>query len=149
MAKSKPPRLAVWLLRLCLSTRSFEAIAGDLFEECGAHSTSWFWKQAFSALLCWAHFSDGFSRSVRRPLFNPLENACADFRYALRTLGRTPTLTGAILIATALGIGVNTGVFSLFNAMILRPLPVKDAGNVITIYQIFHNLKERHIDGER
>src|SRR5260370_26961554 len=71
-------------------------------------------------------------------------NIIADIRYAIRTLAKTPTVTTAILIATALGIGVNTGIFSLLNAVALRPLPVKDAGRVVSIYQVFHKDKNGH-----
>lgn len=129
MGKHDPPRLAVLLLRLCLSKRSFEAIAGDLFEEYSSRgrSASWFWKQALSALPRRFHSSDEFSGLPRRPLPNLLETVFADVRYALRAVRRTPSLTAAIILATALGIGVNTGVFSLLNALVLRPLPVKDA----------------------
>src|SRR5690349_18335115 len=68
----------------------------------------------------------------------------ADIRYAIRTLAKTPTVTAAILMATALGIGVNTGIFSLLNAVALRPLPVKDAGRVVSLYQIFHQKQNAH-----
>src|SRR5690349_8177366 len=68
----------------------------------------------------------------------------ADIRYAIRTLAKTPTVTAAILMATALGIGVNTGIFSLLNAVALRPLPVKDAGRVVSIYQVFRRVQSAH-----
>ncbi len=68
----------------------------------------------------------------------------ADMRYAIRNLAKTPTVTAAILMATALGIGVNTGIFSLLNAVAFRPLPVKDAGRVVSIYQTFQHDKSAH-----
>ena len=68
----------------------------------------------------------------------------ADVRYAIRNLAKTPTVTAAILMATALGIGVNTGIFSLLNAVAFRPLPVKDAGRVVSIYQVFHQNQNVH-----
>jgi predicted permease len=149
MARPQPPRLAVLLLRVCLAKRSFEAVAGDLFEEygLGTRSAFWFWKQALSALprrLGPApHLSDG-PRGSRLHL---LDRVSADLRYAMRTLRRTPSLTAAILIATALGIGVNAGIFSLINALALRPLPVKDAGRVVSVYQNFKNVKTRNVHG--
>src|SRR5712691_2244432 len=132
MTKHEPPWLAVLLLRLCLTQHSFEAVAGDLFEEyrSGGRSVWWFWKQAFSTLP--RRFGPdpglfdhaGAPRLKNTRLKNPMDTIIADIRYAMRTLRRAPSLTAAILIATALGIGVNTGIFSLLNALALRPLPV-------------------------
>src|SRR5882762_6807554 len=77
-------------------------------------------------------------------LGNSFGTIFADIRYAIRTLAKTPTVTAAILMATALAIGVNTGIFSLLNAVAFRPLPVKDAARVVSIYQTFHYGQNRH-----
>lgn len=58
-----------------------------------------------------------------------------DLRYALRTLGGNPGFATVALGALALGIGVNTSIFSLYNALALRPLPVKDPGRVARLYR--------------
>src|SRR5688500_12113489 len=47
-----------------------------------------------------------------------------NLRYALRTLFRTPFVTTVAVISLALGIGANAAIFSLFNQMLLKPLPV-------------------------
>jgi predicted permease len=49
----------------------------------------------------------------------------ADLRYAIRTLLRTPAFALTAIVSLALGIGVNTIVFSVVNALVLRPLPVE------------------------
>jgi hypothetical protein len=52
-------------------------------------------------------------------------NGCLqDVRYAIRQLIKTPAITAVVAIALALGIGVNTGIFSVLNGGLFRPLPV-------------------------
>ena len=50
-----------------------------------------------------------------------------DFRYALRTLTRTPGFSFVVILTLGLGIGANTAIFSLMDQVLLRLLPVKDA----------------------
>src|SRR5258706_3741495 len=49
-----------------------------------------------------------------------------NFKFALRTLFKTPFVTIVAIVSLALGIGANAAIFSLFNQMLLRPLPVPD-----------------------
>jgi putative ABC transport system permease protein len=56
-----------------------------------------------------------------------------DIRYAGRTLSKTPVFAVVAVLTLALGIGVNTAVFSVANAIILRPLPVKDGHRLAVI----------------
>ena len=62
-------------------------------------------------------------------------NFVRDLHYTLRTLRKNPGFTVVAVIALALGIGVNTSIFSLYNALALRPLPVKDPGRVVRLFQ--------------
>jgi predicted permease len=54
-----------------------------------------------------------------------------DLRHALRHLGRSPTFTLGATLTLALGIGVSAAVFSALNALVLRPVPIKDPGGLI------------------
>lgn len=56
-----------------------------------------------------------------------------DIRYALRVLRAHPGFTAIAIISLALGIGVNSSMFSLADALLLRPLPVPGASRVVTV----------------
>jgi len=57
-----------------------------------------------------------------------------DLSYAVRTLRRSPLYTFVALLTLAVGIGVNTAIFSVVNATLLRPLPYRNAPRVVTIW---------------
>lgn len=54
-------------------------------------------------------------------------------KFALRTLFRTPFVTAIAVVSLALGIGSNTAIFSLFNQLLLRPLPVEAPGRLVNL----------------
>ncbi|HUU32678.1 MAG TPA: ABC transporter permease, partial [Vicinamibacterales bacterium] len=56
-----------------------------------------------------------------------------DLRLALRALLKTPLVTAIAVVSLALGIGANTAIFSLFNRMLLSPLPVPDASALVNL----------------
>ena len=57
-----------------------------------------------------------------------------DLRYGLRGLARNPGFTAVAMLSLALGIGFNTAIFTVVNAVLLRPLPVSDPHRLLTIY---------------
>ena len=57
-----------------------------------------------------------------------------DIRYALRTLGKSPGLSAVIVLSLAIGIGANTAIFSVVDALLLRPLPYPEADRLAVLW---------------
>jgi predicted permease len=65
--------------------------------------------------------------------FQALENFLRDVSFSMRLLRKSPGFTGVALLTLALGVGANTAVFSLINGLLLRPLAVPDAGQLLVL----------------
>src|ERR1700746_1073048 len=58
-----------------------------------------------------------------------------DLRYGARLLWKAPGFTAVALIALALGMGATTAIFSVVDAVLLKPLPFRDPGSVLVIWE--------------
>ncbi len=63
-----------------------------------------------------------------------MDSLALDLRHSLRGLVRRPGFSAAVVLSLALGIGANTAVFSLVDAVLLKPLPVHDPDRLIALY---------------
>jgi predicted permease len=77
-----------------------------------------------------------------------IENLYEDLRYGLRVLRQNPAFTLAAVLAIALGVGINVGVFSVLNGAALRLLPVARAEQIVSVGQIFHGRTTRNTHEE-
>ena len=136
-----PPRLAEWLLRAVLGTDEAEIVAGDLEETarcCVAPrdglraARRWYTRQALSVVLAHLTRQQTFTLDegrTRKPMaFRQ------DLFYACRSLRKQPGFAATAIVMLALGIGATLAMFSLANAVILKPLPFADPGRLMLVH---------------
>lgn len=63
-----------------------------------------------------------------------------DLKYGTRALARSPGFAAVAIITLALGIGANTAIFSVVNAVVLNPLPFHDPGRVVAVHERYTQL---------
>jgi putative ABC transport system permease protein len=135
-----PPRLALWLLKRRLPPYWRDFIVGDLIEEFEARHAAapdrarrWFWWQTLrcAARPPKAPHHKALPTSPGDPIVRTI---AADLRYALRVLSRAPSFTLAVAGVLALGIGANTAIFSIVNAVLLRPLPFEEPAGLVRVF---------------
>lgn len=78
------------------------------------------------------------ARAVWIPVW--LDQLRQDVRYGLRTLARNPGFTTVAILTLALGIGLTTAVFSVMNAVLLRPLPYADGERLVLVRETFRGI---------
>ncbi len=70
-----------------------------------------------------------------------MQTLITDLRYGLRTMRKNPGFAAAAILILALGIGANTAIFSVVNALVLRPPPYPDSGRLVYVSEGNESLK--------
>ena len=65
--------------------------------------------------------------------FGWLEDVLTDVKHTVRSLRRAPAFTAIAVLTLALGVGANTAIFSVVNAVLLRPLPFENADRLVRV----------------
>ncbi len=136
-----PPTLAARLLSRRLSTEWADYVLGDLEEEFRARAavspraaSFWYWRQA---VRCFTAPPKAMHVVNEKPSRDPyMRTIAADLKYAVRVLLRTPSFALAVIAVLALGIGANTAIFSIVNAVLLRPLPFGDPDRLVRLFHV-------------
>ena len=129
-----PPRLAGALLRLFLSKEDAEVISGDLDEtfRTAPRSRLWYWRQTLSIIS--ARVPGPADLRHAQPQRTTMAAIRQDLSYALRSLAKQPGFTVMAVLMLAVGIGANVAIFSLVNAVLLKPLPFADPDRLMMVH---------------
>src|SRR5581483_7501143 len=76
-----------------------------------------------------------------------LETILQDVKYGARMMVKNPLFSVIAVMTLALGIGANTAIFSVVNALLIRPLPYKDPGRLVFISEVTPKRKENFVPG--
>ena len=128
--------LLIRLARLSLPRADREWMAGDVEEEWRRLRVAEGRVAAVRWLLAETCRNLGHALSLERPELKGrllVRNLGQDFRYALRLFRRAPAFTATVIVTLGLGIGANTAIFSVVDALLFKPLPYPHADRLYAV----------------
>ncbi|HMC75578.1 MAG TPA: ADOP family duplicated permease [Vicinamibacterales bacterium] len=137
---ARPPALALRLLTWRLSPEWVDFVVGDLEEEFGDRARlsvpaarRWFWRQTLRCVARPPRHHQTLPIRTGDPFVLTL---LSDVRHALRVFVRAPSYAVAVVGVLALAIGANTAIFSIVNAVLLRPLSFSEPDRLVRLFHI-------------
>lgn len=136
---SRHPKVAAALLRLALRRADRDAVVAELNAEYAQFirptrtwflSRGWYWRQVIGSIFATLAERSRFAWNEARPISGLL----MDVRDARRGLVRAPGFSTLVVITLTLGIGTTAAVFSVLDAVILRPLPYTQPERLVRIW---------------
>ncbi|MCZ6915492.1 MAG: ADOP family duplicated permease [Gemmatimonadetes bacterium] len=150
--RHRPPRLAEFLVAVSLPRDIRDAVLGDLAEgyrhRAETHdpvtARRWYWSHAVGTLNPIVRFPFRLAGPFRqktpfivrmlRRRGNTMQSVLQDIRYGLRNAIKNPVFTLVVVLTLGLGIGANTAIFTVVDAIMLRPLAYPDPDRLVTVW---------------
>jgi predicted permease len=142
-SKARPPRLAQWIIESVAPSEDAPWILGDLADEMEKHAAlstpaaarRWYWKQAARSVAPLIKRRCVAALSVRRG-DHMWHDLAQDIRFALRLSARAPLTTFVVVATLVLGLGAMTSVFSVVDAVLVRPLPFAESSRAVQLFAL-------------
>ena len=139
------PRIVRALVRRLAPAEVRDALVDDLDEAYARERTRrseaaarlWYWREALAGVgpLLRMRLRGGGRVTAVRSRTMRFDTVLQDLRYGVRLLRRAPAFTFAAVATLALGLGVNTAVFSVVHSLLLKPLPYPQASRLVAVWQ--------------
>ncbi|MGD2123728.1 MAG: hypothetical protein PVJ76_18405, partial [Gemmatimonadota bacterium] len=137
------PEIPTRILNAVLRGRYADTVLGDLEEEfleraedAPLRARMTYWRDASGIVFRYLMEERRRERRRRHPggFGQTMEQILLNARYAFRRLLKTPLFTIVAILSMALGIGANTAVISLVNAVLIRDIPYEEVGELVDLY---------------
>jgi len=142
----RPPRLAEWVIRSVAPAEDRRWVLADLGEELQERAASesraaclrWYWSQTIRSIVPLAvrRLTTFIASHRGEHMWNDLAQ---DLRFAARLSARAPLTTIVVIVTLVLGLGATTSVFSVVDAVLIRPLPFAASTRAVQLFGVLRD----------